>query len=201
MDLFLIRHGQAIGNTVSYDVADGELTELGRGQAEQVLAGMKRAGVTHIVSSPLQRAIETAQPLARAIGLPIRIWVETFEVRNKGAYRGPSVREMTRMYPEIRFEDEVEPEGWYCPGDENEEMAHSRALRIIDRLRREFPGDERVALFSHSGFNRSLLLAALGLDYRSSVRFRLYNGTMCWLRFGESGLELRYIGDFRAIFD
>lgn len=200
MDLFLIRHGQAICNTVSYDMADGELTQLGREQAEQLRAEMRHAEVTHIVSSPLQRAIETARPLARAAGLPIRVWVETFEVRSKGAYRGPSVREMMRMYPEIRFEDEVEPEGWYCSGDEDEEKAHRRALRIIDRLRREFPGGERVALFSHSGFNRRLLLAALGLDYRSDVRFRLGNGTMCWLRFGAGGLELRYMGDFRSIF-
>jgi broad specificity phosphatase PhoE len=123
MDLFLIRHGQSIGNTVTYDMADGELTELGRSQAAHVLAGMKGAGVTHIVSSPLMRAIETAQPLARETNLPIRVWVETFEVRNKGAYRGPSIAEMAKMYPEIRFEDEVEPDGWYCSGDEDEEKA------------------------------------------------------------------------------
>ncbi|GAA3399907.1 histidine phosphatase family protein [Paenibacillus hodogayensis] len=200
MDLFIIRHGQSIGNTVSYDMADGELTELGRSQAEQVLEGMKGANVTHIVSSPLMRAIETAQPLARATGLPIRVWVETFEVRNKGAYRGPSVEAMTLTYPEIRFEDEVEAEGWYCSGDEDEEKAHGRAQRTIERLRREFPGDERVALFSHSGFNRRLLLAALGLDHRSGVRFLQSNGTMFWLRFGEEGVDVRYIGDFRPIF-
>lgn len=201
MDLFLIRHGQSIGNTVTYDMADGELTELGRSQAALVLAGMKGAGVTHIVSSPLMRAIETAQPLARETNLPIRVWVETFEVRNKGAYRGPSVAEMTKMYPEIRFEDEVEPDGWYCSGDEDEEKAHGRALRIIERLRREFPGDERVALFSHSGFNRRLLLAALGLDHRSGVRFLQSNGTMFWLRFEGEGVDVRYIGDFRPIWE
>ncbi|TMV48994.1 histidine phosphatase family protein [Paenibacillus mesophilus] len=196
MDLFLIRHGQSIGNTVTYDMADGELTGLGRSQAEKVLHGMKDAGVTHILSSPLIRAIETAQPLARATALPIRVWTETFEVRSKGAYRGPCESEMKRMYPEIRFEDEVEPEGWYCSGDEDEEKAHGRALRILERLRREYSGEERVALFSHSGFNRRLLLAALGLEHRSGVRFLQSNGTMYWLNFSDNGVELRYIGDF-----
>ncbi|TNJ65628.1 histidine phosphatase family protein [Paenibacillus hemerocallicola] len=200
MDLFLIRHGQSIGNTVTYDMADGELTELGRSQAGKVLAGMKDAGVTHIVSSPLQRAIETAQPLARATGLPIRVWTETFEVRSKGAYRGPTGPEMRKAYPEIGFEDEIEPEGWYCSGDEDEEKAHGRALRVLERLRREFPGDERVALFSHSGFNRRLLLAALGLDHRSGVRFLQSNGTMFWLHIGGEGVDLRYIGDFGPLF-
>ncbi|MEF3309188.1 histidine phosphatase family protein [Paenibacillus sp. GYB004] len=200
MDLFLIRHGQSIGNTVSYDMADGELTELGRSQAEKVRAGMEGAGLTHIVSSPLMRAIETAQPLARTTGLPIRVWIETFEVRSKGEYRGPSEQELKRMYPEVDLEDEVEPEGWYCAGNEDEAMGHDRALRILERLRREFPGDERVAMFSHSGFNRRLLCAALGLDHRSDVRFLQSNGTMYWLHFGEQGLDLRYIGDFQPLF-
>jgi broad specificity phosphatase PhoE len=200
MDLFLIRHGQSIGNTVSYDMADGELTELGRSQAEKVRAGMEGADLTHIVSSPLMRAIETAQPLARTTGLPIRVWIETFEVRCKGEYRGPSEQELKRMYPEVDLEDEVEPEGWYCAGNEDEAMGHDRALRILERLRREFPGDERVALFSHSGFNRRLLCAALGLDHRSDVRFLQSNGTMYWLHFGEQGLDLRYIGDFQPLF-
>jgi probable phosphoglycerate mutase len=200
MELFIIRHGQSIGNTVPHDMADGELTALGRSQAEHVKTGMLGANVTHIVSSPLQRAIETAQPLARAANLPIRVWIETFEVRNKGAYRGPSEPELARMYPEIMLEDEITAEGWYCAGDEDEETAHGRARRILDRLRREFPGEERVALFSHSGFNRRLLLAALGLDHRSDVRFLQSNGTMYWLSFGEAGVNVKYVGDFRPLF-
>lgn len=200
MDLFLIRHGQGIANTVPYDMADGELTELGRKQAEHVRDGMKEANVTHIVSSPLMRAIETAQPLARDTGLPIRIWHHTYEVRSKGPYRGPTTAELMRSYPEIRFEDEVEEEGWYCAGDETEEMGHIRAMSILERLRREFPGDERVALFSHSGFNQRLLTAALGLDHRSNVRFLQNNGSMLWVRFNAKGVEVRYIGDFGSVF-
>ncbi|MDF2724008.1 MAG: Phosphoglycerate mutase [Paenibacillus sp.] len=200
MELFLIRHGQSIANTVSHDMADGELTELGRAQAEQVRAGMRGAGVTHIVSSPLMRAIETAQPLALETGLPISVWLETYEVRRKGPYRGPTEAELIRMYPQIRFADPVEPEGWYCSGDETEEAAHQRAQIILRRIRDAYPGDERVALFSHSGFNRQLLFAALGIDAGSAVKFVQRNGMMCWLSFSDDGVDVRYFGDFGSVF-
>ena len=59
MELFIIRHGQSIGNLITEDMADGELTELGRQQALRVCEGMKTANIEHIVASPLMRAIES----------------------------------------------------------------------------------------------------------------------------------------------
>lgn len=200
MELFLIRHGQSVGNTVKEDMPDCELTELGRSQAEHVARCMEGAGLTHIVSSPLVRAIETAQPLARAAGLPVRVWVDAYEVRDRGPYRGPTKEALESRYRGTVFGDDMEASGWYCAGDENGEKAHGRAQRVLERLRREFPGESRVALIAHGGFNRFLLRAAIGLDHRSGVRFSEVNGSIYWIRFGEQGVVVEYAGAPRPLF-
>lgn len=200
MELFIIRHGQSVGNTCKEDMPDCDLTELGLRQAEHVAECMNGADLTHIVSSPLVRALQTAQPLARSSGLPVRVWIDAYEVRNRGPYRGPAAQELERLYPGIAIEDEVEPDGWFCAGDETAEMGHRRALAVLERLRREFPGDERVALFAHGGFNRFLLRAVLGLDHQSDVRFEESNGSIYWLSFQERETVVRYVGGPRPLF-
>ena len=73
--LILARHGQSTGNAAGLLLgrADVPLTDLGRRQAAAV--GGAVGHVDRVVSSPLQRAVETA----RTIGLPVEIderWIE-----------------------------------------------------------------------------------------------------------------------------
>ncbi|RKN70146.1 histidine phosphatase family protein [Paenibacillus ginsengarvi] len=200
MELFIIRHGQSVGNTVKEDMPDCVLTELGHSQAETVAKCMEGAGLTHIVSSPLIRAIETARPLARQTGLPIRVWIDAYEVRSKGPCRGQTRNALESLHDSVLLEDEVEEDGWFYAGDETPEMGHIRALRVLGRLRREFPGDERVALFAHGGFNTCLLRAIIGLDFNSDVHFSGVNGSIYWIKFGEQRTVVEYAGAPRPLF-
>jgi phosphohistidine phosphatase len=70
MDLYLLRHAEA-GEAPRDE--DRELSERGRAQAGAVAAGIGwlDLGFTAIVSSPLPRATQTAQPLAQALALPL----------------------------------------------------------------------------------------------------------------------------------
>lgn len=200
MELFIVRHGQSIGNLIVEDMPDGELTELGRQQGAKVGECLKDANIGYIIASPLVRAIETAQPLAQALQLPIEVWKETYEVRNKGAYTGPSTKQLCELYPETRFNEDMEPDGWYCSGDEDAEAGHLRATRIYDQLCSRFEG-KRVAVFAHGGFNRHLLLVALGLPYDSPVYFHQNNGCIYWLSVSPERTVLNYVGDTRVILD
>ena len=79
MDLYLLRHAEA---GVAPRDADRELTANGLAQAGAVAAGINwlDLGLTGIISSPLPRARQTAQPVARIIAL----LVETNEVLAPG---------------------------------------------------------------------------------------------------------------------
>lgn len=85
----LLRHGQVLnpdrlvyGRLPSYG-----LTELGARMAEAAAAELARrvndgARLVHLVSSPLQRARETAAPVARELGLPVHTDERVIEPRN-----------------------------------------------------------------------------------------------------------------------
>ncbi|WP_158606931.1 histidine phosphatase family protein [Paenibacillus ginsengarvi] len=196
MELFLIRHGESVTNTSKTPLADGGLTERGRGQADAMAACMAASGITRLFSSPLMRAVETAQPLARQTQLPIEVWLDAHEVWTGEGYRGPTTEKLAEMYPEVVYPEgtECDPLGWHCPGGETSETGFRRAERLLDRLRQQFTQGERVALVAHGALNRRFMLAALGLDYSSSLRPYGDNCSIWWLGLGGSRVLIRYVG-------
>lgn len=76
MRLILIRHGQTTSNVGHHlDTADpgADLTDLGRAQAEALVDTLVAEQIRAVYASTLVRTQQTATPLARALGLPIRI--------------------------------------------------------------------------------------------------------------------------------
>ena len=69
MELILVRHGLPERVELEEGRADPPLSDIGRRQARQAAAWLGRESVDAIYTSPLRRAVETAEPLARNIGL------------------------------------------------------------------------------------------------------------------------------------
>lgn len=69
MQILLVRHAQPLASVG--DGSDPALSELGMQMAERLPAALRRFDITRIVSSPQQRAHQTAEPLSRELGLPI----------------------------------------------------------------------------------------------------------------------------------
>lgn len=74
MELILIRHGlpMRVQNT-SGEPADPSLSDVGREQAERMALWLAREPIDRLYSSPMRRAFETAQPLARALNLSVEV--------------------------------------------------------------------------------------------------------------------------------
>jgi broad specificity phosphatase PhoE len=89
----LLRHGEVHNpHGVLYGRRDGfHLSDLGKKMAQKVADSIKDRDITHLRSSPLERARETIQPLAEARGLEIAIDKRVIESSNKfeGAQFGP----------------------------------------------------------------------------------------------------------------
>jgi 2,3-bisphosphoglycerate-dependent phosphoglycerate mutase len=68
VELLLIRHCQAAGQT-----PDASLTAEGQAQAERLADALAGAGIRRIVSSPFRRARQSIEPLARRLGLEVRL--------------------------------------------------------------------------------------------------------------------------------
>jgi probable phosphoglycerate mutase len=68
MQIILLRHGRPDGGG-----SDPDLCDLGRKQAQEVSAALLESGISRIVSSPMRRALRTAEPTAEALGLDISV--------------------------------------------------------------------------------------------------------------------------------
>src|SRR4249920_3620814 len=77
--MILLRHGQSEFNlrftATRRDpgIEDARLTEYGHHQAEDAARKLAQEPITRIIASPYTRALQTAEPLARLLGLKIEI--------------------------------------------------------------------------------------------------------------------------------
>ena len=80
--LYLVRHGEAASTWA--DAVDPGLSALGREQAESAGRALEPKAPLDIVSSPLARARQTAEPLARVFGKSVLVADAVAEIPSPG---------------------------------------------------------------------------------------------------------------------
>lgn len=73
MELMLIRHGLPVRRELSDGIADPELADDGHAQARHLTEYLANESIDAIYTSPLRRAVQTAEPLAASKGLAINV--------------------------------------------------------------------------------------------------------------------------------
>jgi len=180
MHLFLIRHGECRGQVVNDRDPDSPLTDYGRHQAKQAARVLERHGVTHIVSSPLIRALETAQIVASTLAHPtVEVWPDLRE-HYMAHHRGYGRMALLKLCTGARFPAAITASGWDHGGD-TPSGAFARCQDVLDRVREEFATGDRVALVTHGGCANSLLHVLLGLAPNAPHFFELGNGSISHL--------------------
>lgn len=164
----LVRHGEVHNPAgVLYGrLADYHLSELGRRMADRVARHVGERDIVHLVSSPLERAQETMQPIAAALGLTAAIDDRVIEAANlfegrrfgvgDGALRKPSAWWLLRNplkpswgepYVEIvrRMRDAMENARQKAAGHEALIVSHQLPIWIVRSAieRRRLPHDPR----------------------------------------------------------
>src|ERR1041385_7499294 len=105
-NVLVIRHGQSRGNAERRfgGHTATPLSARGRNQAQATARSLKSESVTAIYSSDLARAMETAQPLSKLIGLPIN-GTSAFRERSVGVMEGLTFEDAAQQHPEQRSEE------------------------------------------------------------------------------------------------
>lgn len=182
MHLIIVRHGQSTGNVSTDDIPDGPLTPLGERQARETADRLAGSGITHVLCSPLLRALATASAIAAAAGVQrVDVWPELQEHRHS-LHRGFGRAELLRNFPNAVFPDSVEAEGW-DHGGETYESAIERGIDAIAALRERHGPRDVVAVVSHGGFANYLLRALLHVPPANRVWFVLNNCSISRVRF------------------
>ena len=171
--ILLIRHGETdLTGRVLYGRMPGvHLSADGCRQAQALSHGLQaRYTVKAIVSSPLERALETARYLAEDLSLPISTDDDLLEL-DYGEWMGKTfveIREQDDWHHYNRLRSVSSP-----PGGELLMQVQARAWGAIKRILAEHEGDEEatVAVVSHGDVIRALLVLFLGMPLDNIHRF------------------------------
>jgi len=184
--LYLIRHGQSASNQARVEGRLGEfdppLTEVGREQAERVGERMAAYGVDAIYASPLQRAYNTALPIARRLGLEVKVLDDLQEI-NEPMREGsvdPNANRETADHAAIKARFEREPTWDNLPGGESSAHFRERIGRAIAQIVEECPG-KKVAVACHGGVIQTYVAMVLGLE-KNDFPFYAFNASITSVR-------------------
>lgn len=147
--VLLVRHGQTpTTGTVLPGRAPGlHLSETGTGQAEHAARRIAALGTVRAVyASPLERARDTAAPIARACGLRTRVRAGLDEC-DFGAWTGRKLADLRRK-PEWQTVQH-RPSAFRFPGGESFAEMQARITGALTRLAADHPGETIVAV-SHA---------------------------------------------------
>jgi len=162
--IVLVRHGQTEWNRVERfrGRADVPLNETGLAQAEatgwRVASEWKPIA---IYSSPLSRAVKTAEAIARHFSLPVQIHPGIADI-DFGQWQGLTPDEVKTHWPEIHHAWYYAPHTARIPGGETLDDLRTRGMTAVNELAARHAG-QTIVLVGHTVINRVILLGVLGL--------------------------------------
>ncbi len=166
--LYLVRHGQSAGNAEGRFGGHGPtpLSELGREQAEKAAHVLAKEGVRAIYSSDLLRAIQTAEPLAVLLNLPIHK-SPAFRERHVGVLEGLTFDESKEKFPSDYYALINRDINHVITGGESyRQLLRRTTAELRDILGRH--QRSRIAIFSHTGAICFTMLHLLGAIHRGT---------------------------------
>jgi broad specificity phosphatase PhoE len=190
-EILIARHGETDWNRESrfQGHADPPLNELGREQAAELAAALAVEEIAAVYSSPLQRALETAQAVAephRLSALP----VDGLREVDVGSWQALTRDEVEQRFPE-HFRRWLDYGRGWDDGESYEEMSE-RALAALEALAAHHEG-ERIVAVTHGGPIRAALARAEGISHSEARRRGPVLGNCFVARFAVRD------GDFRRL--
>jgi probable phosphomutase (TIGR03848 family) len=184
--VLLVRHGQtSTTGVVLPGRAPGlHLADRGREEAADVagrIACLPR--VVAVYSSPLERAQETATPIATAAGLPVTVEPGLLEC-DYGEWTGLSLKDLRRK-PEWKVVQRY-PSGFRFPGGESFTEMQTRMTGTLARLVAAHPGHTLVAV-SHADPIKTAVAHALGTHLDLFQRIAVFTASVTAIAYGPAG--------------
>jgi len=161
--IHVVRHAQSAGNLqgVFCGSTDSTLSGTGIRQLERLSARFLEIEISAVYSSPLRRAMQTAQAVRVVRDIPIHTEASLAEI-NGGEWEGLRWEEIASRYPQQWLNWERAPGAFAAPGGETMARVRERTLGAIMRIARENEG-KTVAAVAHGCAIRNIVCAAMGL--------------------------------------
>jgi broad specificity phosphatase PhoE len=193
-ELLLVRHGQSTANAKGIWQGQMEfpLSERGRAQASLAGHGLSGEPFEGLYSSPLSRALETAEIIRDRAGFEVQVVpVDGLSERNGGILEGHTWAEQEQRNPELakKFLAIPEEERWALVGAETDEEVIARFEEALSSIRAIHPGGSRIVVVSHGGVMRAFLRERFGTGVLPGAQ-RAANASITRMQWDETGPRL-----------
>jgi broad specificity phosphatase PhoE len=203
--LFLVRHGQSAGNAQGRfgGHSPTPLSQLGEEQAEKTAKVLAKEGITAIYSSDLLRAVKTAEPLARLLGIPV-VHTPAFRERNVGVLEGLTFDESKAEFPRDYYA--LVNRNIHHVITQGESYRHllRRTTAELREIFKRHTG-ERIAIYSHTGAICFMTLHLMGAIHRNTQQTPWIVTSNCGInRFeirGPRNVRILALNDTRHLFE
>ena len=184
----LIRHGETdyvktgrmAGRTPGV-----HLNEKGRREALELAECLKNAPLQAIYSSPMERAIETAQPLARMKRLKIIKSGGLIET-DIGDWKGMEIKKARKL--DVWKIVQATPSRFRFPSGESFLEAQTRQVSAVEEIVARHPGSAVIAAFSHADPIKLVMAYYLGIPLDNFQRLACQPGSVSLLTFSKHGV-------------
>jgi probable phosphoglycerate mutase len=201
--MLLIRHGQTPTTGVElYGRKPGvHLSDVGVGQAEKVadrISEMNQRAIAAIYSSPLERTRETAIPISKGVGIPIKKSRGLIEL-DVGDWTGRKLSQLRKLKAWSNVQKY--PSGFRFPNGESFVEMQTRMSQTVDGLVATHPGKTVIAV-SHADPIRALVAHAMGTHLDLFQRIVVSPCSVTAILYTSSGpvvLAVNNTGDLKSL--
>jgi probable phosphoglycerate mutase len=187
--ILLVRHGEnefVAKGRLAGRLPGVHLNDNGRKQAEAVANALGKAPIRAVYSSPMERCMETAQPLATALGMEVTPLDGIIEV-DFGTWQDKTLKQLRRR--KLWKVVQANPSRMRFPGGETFADAQLRIVQTLEDLCQQHPKD-LIACFSHSDLIKLALSYYLGQPLDLFQRIMIAPASISTLHLGEMGVQI-----------
>lgn len=176
MLIYIIRHGESLFNRENriQGQTDVALSSFGEQQALAIAEHFAPGDLDAIISSPLQRAYQTARPLAQRLNLEIQTLDDLKEI-HAGIFSGLLWSEINERFPEYSAGWNNMEFDFVIPEGESRRQLQERGMRAMETIAK-LPY-ERVAVIAHGGVLCAALKGILCVPPETNP-FSLFNASI-----------------------
>ncbi len=197
----LIRHAQNnfVGKKLAGRLPDVHLNQTGTDQAQQLAARLEHLPIKAVISSPLERAQETAAPIASLHNLPVGVMPEFLEI-DYGEWQGKSFKQLNRK--KLWQQVQQQPSKVRFPGGESFIEAQSRISQALIALSGKYDEKDLIACVSHCDLIRLAVAHFLGMPLDRFQSLQIDPASVTVLRIHQSQVSfgpINYTSTFPEI--
>jgi broad specificity phosphatase PhoE len=174
---YLIRHGKDYATEIGKFDRNSSLTPEGINQMNKVGQYLTNKKITKFFSSPLQRAIESADIISNIINISYQI-NELLAERNSGDANEMSFEQVRRKFSHL-MDKNIFDKDWGFPNGETNTIVYTRTNQFLQNIMKDSQGiSENILILSHGTPLNYIMNQLLGIGYREGLLFNINPGTI-----------------------